>query len=207
MISVGSYAGEISTYMGKAYFPLPEILVCVLTFILLSIFPESVPGLHMDEAWSFVRAHEIASGAHPLNGTNGYTGTIFQYLLVPVFKVFGYKVAAMKIACAFLNTLTVFFAMLFVRSLYVQKNYHLYFGLLLCTFPMFLTHSRFCIEITALNPLFFFIGLFLAIEFLKHLINYFYRTIFSDKSSASGRDSAKEKLCLFRGGVIWACRV
>jgi hypothetical protein len=73
----------------------------------------------------------------------------------------------MKIACAFLNTLTVFFAMLFVRSLYVQKNYHLYFGLLLCTFPMFLTHSRFCIEITALNPLFFFIGLFFLTKALQ----------------------------------------
>ncbi|HAJ78180.1 MAG TPA: hypothetical protein DCO75_00280 [Fibrobacteres bacterium] len=167
MISVGFYAGEIGTEMGKSYFPLPEIFVCVLAFILLSIFPESVPGLHMDEAWSLVQAHKIASGAHPLNGTNGYSGTIFQYLLVPVFKVFGYKVVAMKIACAFLNTLTVFFAMLFVRSLYIQKNYHLYFGLLLCTFPIFLTHSRFCIGATTLHPLFLFTGLFLLTKALQ----------------------------------------
>lgn len=128
---------------------------------MLTIFPGNVAGLHVDEAWIFARVKELAAGAHHINGMNGYTGALHQYLLYPVFEIFGYRLEVLRIACAFFNTLAILFAMLCVRVLHSGKNLHLLVGLLLCTFPVFVTQARFCIELTCLNPLLTFAGLYL----------------------------------------------
>lgn len=150
--------------MNKYYSYTKEIAICAIFLFLLCIFASSVPGPHHDEAWIILRAQEIANGLRPLSGMTFYTGALHQYLLWPLFEIFGYKLEVLRISSAIFNTLALFFAMLVVRQLHPRQGYQVEVGLLLCTFPAFITFSRFSIEVTALNPLLLFAGLFFIVK-------------------------------------------
>jgi hypothetical protein len=134
--------------------------VCFVAFLLLSIFPGDVPGLHADEAWVFIRCKEIDAGVFHLNSYNGYTGTLHHFLIFPFFKLFGYRVGVLRAASACLTTLAVFFFMLLVKRLHPGRRYHIPAGLFLGTLPLFITQSRYCVETTSLVPLLSFAGLY-----------------------------------------------
>lgn len=150
--------------MSRYYSYTREIAICAFFLFLLCIFASSVTGLHHDEAWIILQAKKIANGLRPLSGMTFYTGALHQYLLWPLFEVFGYTVEVLRVSSAVFNTLALFFALLIVRELHPHKRYQIEVGLLLCTFPAFITFSRFSIEVTALNPLLLFAGLFFIIK-------------------------------------------
>ena len=129
--------------------------------LLLLYQASSVTGLHPDEAWNFLRVDEIAHGACPVQGMNSYTGPGFQYVLWPIFALFGATITTLRITSAFfgLGTLGLWIWLLsFAES---RPPVALRQGLLLATLPVFVLLSRFGTEITTLVPFLCSLGLVL----------------------------------------------
>ncbi len=137
-----------------------EILLCLCGFSILAIFPGSITGLHFDEAWTFFRCMSIAEGYHFINGMNGYTGAIHQYLMFPFFTIFGYYTETIRIVSAVMNTFSLFFLIATVRIIHPGKKYHILFGLATITFPFYAIFARFSVELTSINFLLTTAGIF-----------------------------------------------
>src|SRR5262250_1644046 len=72
------------------------LLVAALAGLNLFAYLDTVPGLQGDEAWSGLRAHDIAHGLRPLSGLTSYTGPQQQYLLAPLCELLGYHVWVLR---------------------------------------------------------------------------------------------------------------
>ncbi|MBI5629877.1 MAG: hypothetical protein HY921_03210 [Elusimicrobia bacterium] len=65
---------------------------------------ESFPGLHMDEAWiGILAANFLERGVYTLHGMNGYTGSLYAWILSKAFAGLGVSVFALRLPGAFLN--------------------------------------------------------------------------------------------------------
>jgi 4-amino-4-deoxy-L-arabinose transferase-like glycosyltransferase len=120
-----------------------EALVLALGSLLLFYRLGEIPGIHRDEAWIFFRVQEIAAGSRPLDGMNSYTGPLHQYLLWPLFQLFGYRVEVLRGLSASLNLLLIVLAMGLARPLAPSPRWTAAVGLLLVTSPCFVLYSRF----------------------------------------------------------------
>jgi 4-amino-4-deoxy-L-arabinose transferase-like glycosyltransferase len=119
----------------------------------------SVTGLHPDEAWNFLRVDEIAHGARPVQGMNSYTGPGFQYVLWPIFALFGATISILRITSAFLGLGTLGLWMWLLSFADPRRPVGLRQGLLFATLPAFVLLSRFATEITTLVPFLCSLGL------------------------------------------------
>jgi 4-amino-4-deoxy-L-arabinose transferase-like glycosyltransferase len=119
----------------------------------------SVTGLHPDEAWSFLRVEEIARGARPVQGMNSYTGPSFQYVLWPIFALFGATIRTLRITSAFFGLGTLGLWMWLLSFADPRRLVGLRQGLVLATLPAFVLFSRFATEITTLVPFLCSLGL------------------------------------------------
>jgi len=129
----------------------PEMVIVVVSLILLGVYAGHVPGLHYDEAWVIRRAGEIADGLRPVNGMTPYAGALHQYIMCPLFEVFGYRIQVLRIVSAMFNTTAVVLAMLLVRHFYPTRHVHRFAGLLLCTTPGFVMFSRYSGDVQTLS--------------------------------------------------------
>ena len=127
--------------------------------LLLLYQASSVTGLHPDEAWNFLRVAEISQGARPFQGMNSYTGPGFQYLLWPIFALFGATITTLRITCAFLGLGTLGLWIWLLTFADPRRLVGLRQGLVLATLPAFVLFSRFGTEITALVPFLCSLGL------------------------------------------------
>jgi hypothetical protein len=126
---------------------------------LLFVWPETLPGLHADEAWSLFRAKEILEGYRPAGGMNYYTGALHQYLLAVFAQAFGLHVWAARALSALLNLAALASFMQIVRGLHPGKRTWLWAGAVCMTSAPFVLCSRFATEITSLTPLLICLGL------------------------------------------------
>ena len=127
--------------------------------LLLLYQASSVTGLHPDEAWNFLRVDEISHGARPVQGMNSYTGPGFQYLLWPIFALFGATITTLRITSAFLGLGTLGLWIWLLNFADPGRPVGLRQGLMLATLPAFVLFSRFGIETTTLNPFLCSLGL------------------------------------------------
>jgi hypothetical protein len=150
--------------------PLRATTSCLLAsgvFLALTLaFPGSIPGLHHDEAWVILEARRIASGAHPLNGMNHYTGALYSYVAAPVLALApgGDPVRTLRLLAAGLNAVALVLVMSLAARLGVSGGLRLGFGLAVATAPFFVGLSRFAVEINALNPLLLAAGAWCAVQ-------------------------------------------
>ena len=119
----------------------------------------SIPGLHPDEAWNFLRVDEISHGARPVQGMNSYTGPGFQYLLWPIFGLFGSTITTLRTTSAFLGLATLALWIWLVSSADPARSLGFRQGLVLATLPAFVLFSRFGIETTTIVPFLCSLGL------------------------------------------------
>ncbi|MCZ6709424.1 MAG: hypothetical protein O7B25_03585 [Gammaproteobacteria bacterium] len=110
------------------------------------------PGLHFDEAWAILRAHQIAEGARPLNGMNEYTGGLHLYLLAGILEVFGYGVGALRSATVLLNAAAFALLCAAVHRLWKDPVTTMLAGALYFSLPLFAGFGRMGTEITAVVP-------------------------------------------------------
>ncbi len=129
----------------------PLGVALVLAAFLLFPFLNTVPGLHGDEAWAGVRAHEIMEGRRPLIGMNWYTGPIHQYLLVPLLRAFGYKVVVLRLLTVANSLIFVVLYFIIARHLFDEVTAGLAV-LTLVSLPAFTAYGRPAYEVFALNP-------------------------------------------------------
>src|SRR5579871_3616007 len=101
--------GRSAPIIGSPSGPRPRVHLIALIVALcaagavLSLHLDTVPGLHGDEAWVGIRAHDILLGARPVLGMNEYTGAVHQYLVAGLMWVFGCHVwvlRAISVVCA-----------------------------------------------------------------------------------------------------------
>ena len=127
--------------------------------LLLLYQASSVTGLHPDEAWNFLRVDEISLGARPFQGMNSYTGPCFQYLLWPIFALFGATISTLRITSAFLGLGTLGLWIWLLNFADPGRPVGLRQGLMLATLPAFVLFSRFGVETTTLVPFLCSLGL------------------------------------------------
>jgi 4-amino-4-deoxy-L-arabinose transferase-like glycosyltransferase len=129
------------------------ILTCslILAFLLLFPYLATVPGLHGDEAWVGLRAHEILRGARPLFGMNYYTGPIHQYLEAPILNALGFQVEVLRAITALASLTCVFLYYYSIRCLF-DRSIGALSALILVCMPFFTAYGRIATENFALNP-------------------------------------------------------
>jgi 4-amino-4-deoxy-L-arabinose transferase-like glycosyltransferase len=118
-----------------------------------------VTGLHPDEAWNFLRVDEIAHGARPVQGMNSYTGPGFQFVLWPIFALFGATITTLRITSAFFGLGTLGLWVWLLSFADHRRLVGLRQGLVLATLPALVLLSRFGTEITTLVPFLYSLGL------------------------------------------------
>ena len=135
----------------------------LLALLLLLPFLATIPGLHGDEAWAGVRAHEIAQGMRPIIGMNWYTGSLYDYLLCPGLAVLGYHVFALRLFTVGNSLLCVVLYFLLARRLFGERIAALA-ALALVSLPAFTAYGRPAYEVFALNPVLAVGALLLLVE-------------------------------------------
>lgn len=129
----------------------------------LFFFLDSVPGLHGDEAWIGVRVYQITAGSHSLQGMNFYTGSLYQYLELPILKSFGYNVFALRLLTAILWQVALIFYYGVIKRGFGAPIASLS-SLLLVTMPFFIGFGRLAGENFALNPVLSLSAVYLLIS-------------------------------------------
>lgn len=158
---------------------LSRILILVILLFLLTFEVDSIPGIHGDEAWSLLRSWEIGHGLRPFTGINSYTGSVFQYLLAPIFQILGYSVQVLRWTSAVLNMATLALIMATMDALSDKATQvGTRVGALIATLPIFVILSRFSIELTAITPLLVAAALYLMVSFDRQRVST-YSGIFS----------------------------
>lgn len=137
----------------------PELATLALAAALLLAWLPTLPGVTMDEAWIFHRVAELAAGERPVAGMTFYTGALHQYLLWPVFSLFGYHVGVLRAFGAVANLTALALFMVLVGRTFGTAAARRRAGLLLATAPAFVAFGRFGVELTALGPLLVVAGL------------------------------------------------
>ncbi len=132
---------------------LPDIAILGLAAGSLLLWLPTLPGVTMDEAWVFHRVSEIAAGERPVAGMTFYTGALHQYLLWPVFSLFGYTVGALRGFVAVANLAALAMFMILAGRTFGGAVAGRRAGLLVATAPAFVAFGRFGVELTALGPL------------------------------------------------------
>ena len=127
--------------------------ILALAAVLVGAWPERLPGLHVDEAWSFFRAREIIGGLRPLDGMNYYTGALHHYLLAASVQVFGLHVWVIHLLSGGANVSMLGGYMLLVRRLHPDRDLWLWAGALTMSSATFVIYSRLGIELCTLTPL------------------------------------------------------
>ncbi len=131
-------------------------------------WPEQLPGLVVDEAWSFFRARAIIDGLRPLDGMNYYTGALHQYLLAAGVELFGLRVWVARLVSGAANVGMLLAYMQLVRSLHPGKDIWLWVGALVMSSTTFVVYSRLSVELSALGPLLVITGVML-VERSRHV--------------------------------------
>jgi hypothetical protein len=120
---------------------------------LLTVNLDTMPGLHGDEAWVGLRAHEIATGASSsVHGVNFYTGVLMPYLATLSFRAFGTSVLSLRAIGVAANLAAI--ALLAATAWVVTRKRSGVLGILLLVASSLLVvcESRVAWEVTALNP-------------------------------------------------------
>jgi len=131
----------------------------------LLVFPllGTLPGLHGDEAWVGLRAHDILHGARPMLGMNGYTGPLHQYLVALLFHFFGCNVAALRVVTG----ITALFSIVLYYGA-IKRCFDPILAalstLLLVSLPFFTAYGRIAHEVFALNPVLALAAIWLLLE-------------------------------------------
>ncbi|MBM4055445.1 MAG: hypothetical protein FJ264_12450 [Planctomycetes bacterium] len=128
-----------------------EFLVLIVSCVLLGVFIGEVTGIHYDEAFVISQSKQIGAGERPLSGMTSYSGALHQYLLVPFFEIFGYKIEVLRAGSLFFNTFAVALIMYLIKKLYPTTGINKLAGILLCTSPAFVMISRYAGEVQCLN--------------------------------------------------------
>src|SRR5215472_3045281 len=82
----------------------PTLAILSLLFATCFFRIASFPGLHGDEAWSGLRALEIAqSGVSSVHGMTWYSGALFPSLVAAAFSLFGPSIFTLRLVGALLN--------------------------------------------------------------------------------------------------------
>lgn len=135
----------------------------VLGVLLLIPFLGTISGLHGDEAWAGVRAHEIMEGKLPLLGMNGYTGPIQQYLLSAELSVLGYNVFCLRLLTVITSLIGAVLYFNLAKRLFGARVAGVA-AILLVSLPFFTVYSRSALEIFTLNPILSIGGILLLLE-------------------------------------------
>jgi len=123
-----------------------------LAALLLIPFLGTIPGLHGDEAWAGVRAHEIVDGMRPMVGMTSYTGAMYQYLLVPGMAAFGFNVTILRAFTVATSLICVVLYYVMARRLFDRAIAGVA-TLVLVSMPSFTAYGRVAYEVFALNPI------------------------------------------------------
>lgn len=140
-------------------------LILSLVIAAATLFParSTIPGLHGDEAWVGLRAHDILRGARPIVGMNNYTGPVHQYLVAILFHFFGCSVGILRLVTPLVALPTI---ILFHRV--IERLFNLSIAnssvLLLVSAPFFTGYGRLANEVFALNPFLAVTAIFLILE-------------------------------------------
>lgn len=148
--------GHISARVSRITWVAAYVAALLLLFPLLG----TVPGLHGDEAWSGLRADEILHGNHTLIGMNGYTGPLHQYVLAPLFWLFGFHVWLLRFPTAVASLVCLFLYFRVVKGLF-SEQLALLASVILVAMPFFTTFGRLAFEVFALNPVLALLALLL----------------------------------------------
>lgn len=133
------------------------VLAVILALTGLTVWTDSVPGLHGDEAWSLLRIDDIRAGRHRLDGMNRYTGVLHHYLSLPLAALLGPIPSALRLTGALLNVLALLALIELLARLDADRPLvRLWTPLLIATSANFVIQSRFAIEVTMLMPLLVF---------------------------------------------------
>lgn len=141
--------------------------VSVMFFLLLYHLSD-VAGLHRDEAAFGLFAEAIQNGLRPLHGLfNFYTAPMHSYLIAWTFSFFGESIWSLRISGVILNIFAVWFYFDILRRYFYPQAFTTLW--LLLTSPFFVILSRIAGENYALNPFFFFGGIwfFCASDFTR----------------------------------------
>jgi len=134
------------------YFPI------TVFFALLFYKLGDISGLHKDEAATGLMAIKIVNGARPLSGLfNDYTSPLFSYIIAALFFLFGKSVWALRFSGIVLNLIAGLALVDLVRRYSPRTAVHSLW--ILATLPEVIVLSRTAFEQTALNPFFFFVGI------------------------------------------------
>jgi len=134
------------------YFPL------FVFFALLFYKLGDISGLHRDEALTGLMAIKILYGALPLQGAfNEYTSPLYYYIIALVFSLFGKSIWTLRLIGIVLNLIAGLLLIDVVRRFSPRMALHSLW--ILATFPVVIVLSRTAFEQTALNPFFFFGGI------------------------------------------------
>ncbi|MDP7038857.1 MAG: hypothetical protein QGI45_06855 [Myxococcota bacterium] len=118
-----------------------------------------VPGLHADEAWTFLRTETSDT-----SGMNAYTSAFYTSCLDVFFGVAGKGIMQLRLFGVLTNVLGLFFALRLIRHLYPEKTMTFWMGALLLSSPAFVMLSRMAFELTALIPLLLWAGFFFVVS-------------------------------------------
>ena len=122
-------------------------------FAVLLLFPllGTIPGLHADEAWAGLRAHEILNGGRPMIGMNPYTGPLHQFLLAPLLHLLGFTVDVLRLPTAVFSVVSLWLFYFMLRRWFDTQTASLSV-IILVTLPFFTGYGRIAHEVLALNP-------------------------------------------------------
>lgn len=147
--------------MARAFW-ITVVPLLAVALALTTMFADSIPGLHADEAWAMLRVHETAAGQLWFKGQSYYTGALNQVLAWPFLEASGYQPWGLRLAGATSNAVAVLFALATVRALHpTEPTIWRWTGALLVTSVPFVVFARFGIELTMLGPLLVFAALWL----------------------------------------------
>lgn len=129
-------------------------LVLCMAGAVLAIYTQlthltAVPGLHFDEAWQGLFAHDLAQGNLPQGFTamNSYTSPVLHGLLAVAFKLFGPELSTLRGTFAAMNL----FSMTLIAGLLwktFDRRAAAWFILLWALLPLSVHDHRFYVEMT-----------------------------------------------------------
>lgn len=161
------YSGSVAGYRAmttRGDFWRTALPIFVVAMAVTTIFPNLITGLHGDEAWVILRAHEIGSGSHAFEGMNFYTSALNQYLAWPFLAASGFQFSALRVAAGLCNSIGLLFALAILRALHPHETATWrWTGALWVTSASFIAFSRFAVDVNMLTPFLVLMALWLAI--------------------------------------------
>jgi hypothetical protein len=122
----------------------------------------SVPGLHMDEAWSIISARGQWEPENPFSGMTAYSGAFPRWLLMLTGTRHG--VAVLRVTSVLANGTALVLSGLVLRRLYPREALRGWALPLLATTPIWLVTARHALEVLSFTPLLCFLSLYLLLR-------------------------------------------